>query len=212
MASDAQGGRRPGPVPVYYFVKGAKARPKHARTQTLTLPELELAALREVTTDPGVVSPPCKPRPNKKPSTRSKKAGPPAKRPPAALNAQQVADLSLLGHQLFELGRLEEARVVFEGLVGQEIRDAFPHTMLGTIYLSQGDQDRALALFEAALQLDRTDLAALVYRAEIRLGRGKVRLAQEDLSRALDLGAWEDPFVDRARRLSVMAQDLAKRR
>ncbi len=130
----------------------------------------------------------------------------------ALSSSQQVAERSVFGHRLFELGRLQEARAVFEGLVELELEDSFPHTMLGTIYLALGTQDRALALFEAALELDRDDLAALVYRGEIRLNRGKLKLALGDLNRALELGTGDDPFVERARRLIRMAQELAKRR
>ncbi|MBI3186067.1 MAG: hypothetical protein HYZ28_28355 [Myxococcales bacterium] len=124
---------------------------------------------------------------------------------------QQVAEMSLFGHHLFESGRLEEARVVFEGLVGMDVADAFPYTMLGTIYLALGDQDRALALFEAGLQIDERDLAARVYRAEIRLNRGKLKMALEDLHRAVEIGLGDDPFVDRAKRLLRLAQEMAAR-
>jgi len=122
----------------------------------------------------------------------------------------RLAEIALHGHQLFEMGRLEEARRVFEDLVGMEPRDSFPHTMLGTIYLALGDQDRALALFEAALQIDPGELSALVYRGEIRLNQGKVKPAMVDLNRAVTLGLGDDPFVDRARRLIRMAQERAK--
>ncbi len=125
---------------------------------------------------------------------------------------ERVAEVSLFGHRLFEEGRLDEARGVFEGLVSLGVEEAFPHTMLGTVYLALGDQTRALALFEAALALDPADLAARVYRGEIRLNRGRFRLAVEDLRRAVNSGAAEDPFVDRARRLLRMARELARRR
>lgn len=128
------------------------------------------------------------------------------------LSVQQVAEMSLFGHQLFESGKIEEARVVFEGLVGMDVADSFPYTMLGTIYLALGDPDRALALFEAALQLDRFDLPALVYRGEIRLNRGRLKSALDDFHRAVRLGPGEDPFVERAKRLTRLAQDAARRR
>ncbi|MHB8877165.1 MAG: tetratricopeptide repeat protein [Myxococcaceae bacterium] len=129
-----------------------------------------------------------------------------AKAAPAKMSPEEA----LFGHQLFEMGRLEEARVVFEGLVGTEPKDAFPYTMLGTIYLALGDQARALALFEAALQIDTDEIAALVYRGEIRLNQGKLKPAMVDLNRAVQLGLGDDPFVDRARRLIRMAQDRAR--
>ena len=119
--------------------------------------------------------------------------------------------MSLFGHQLFEMGKTEEARVVFEGLVSLEVGEAFPYTMLGTIYLALEDPDRALVLFEAALRIDRDDLAALVYRGEIQLSRKRLRAAREDLERALKLGVKEDPFVARAAKLLKMAHDVARK-
>lgn len=124
---------------------------------------------------------------------------------------QEVADLSLFGHQLFEMGKVEEAKVIFEGLVGSGAKDAFAHTMLGTIYLALKDQVRALSLFQLALEIDPDDVSALVYRGEIRLNRGKVKAAVEDLTRAMNLGAPDDPFVERASRLLRMAKALFKR-
>lgn len=128
-----------------------------------------------------------------------------------SMSRAQIAEMSLFGHQLFENGKLAEARGVFEGLVAQGIEDPFPHTMLGTIYLAQGESDRALALFEAALAIDPGDLAARVYRGEIRLSAGKLRPALQDLRRVLDLGAQDDPFVERARRLIQVGEERARR-
>jgi hypothetical protein len=125
---------------------------------------------------------------------------------PRGMSAWQVAEMSLFGHHLFEAGRLEEARVVFEGLVSFGVEDAFPYTMLGTIYLALEHSDRALALFEAALEIDPADMAARVYRGEIRLDRGKLKPAMDDLNLAVAQGAADDPFVDRARRLLRIAQ------
>lgn len=124
---------------------------------------------------------------------------------------QEVADLSLFGHQLFELGKVEEAKVIFEGLVGTGAKDAFTHTMLGTIYLALKDQAKALSLFQLALEIDPDEVSALVYRGEIRLNRGKLKGAVEDLTRAMKLGASDDPFVERAARLLRMAKALFKR-
>jgi len=113
----------------------------------------------------------------------------------------QIAELCLFGHHLFEQGRLEEARLVFEGVVSLEVEDAFPHTMLGTIYLAQGEPDRALPLFESAIRLDPRDVAARVYRGEIRLRAGSQRAGLSDLRKAVGLASARDPFVVRARKL-----------
>lgn len=118
-----------------------------------------------------------------------------------SMTRHELAEMSLFGHQLFESGRLEEARVVFEGLVGLDVADAFPHTMLGTVYLAMGRPDRAAALFEAALAIDPDDLAARVYRAELRLQSADGRRAVQTLQAVVAAGPPGDPFVERARRL-----------
>jgi tetratricopeptide (TPR) repeat protein len=119
---------------------------------------------------------------------------------------QAFVDLTRVGHEAFEAGRAEEARVVFESLVALGRRDPFAHTMLGTILLGAQALDRALEQFEAALEIDPEDLAALVYRGEIRLSRRKVARAVEDLERAVKLGPVGDPFVARARKLLSLAR------
>ena len=78
--------------------------------------------------------------------------------------------------------------------------------MLGTILLGAHRLDEALEQFEAALEIDPEDLAALVYRGEIRLSKRKVARALEDLERAVKLGPASDPFVARARKLVTLAR------
>jgi len=123
----------------------------------------------------------------------------------------ELSELAELGHQLFSQGRVTEARAIFEGLVASSAHDGFSRTMLGTICLALGDQDRAMALFEEALAIDPEDLPARVYRGEIRLNRRKARLAAEDFERAIATGQPDDPFVDRAQRLLKMAKRLTRR-
>jgi hypothetical protein len=121
------------------------------------------------------------------------------------LSRGQIAQMCLFGHHLFETGRVQEARVVFEAIVGLGVEDAFPHTMLGTIHLSQGEGRRALPLFEAAIKLDPRDVAAWVYRGEIRLQDGQVRQGLSDLKKACGMAPSTDPFVVRARKLMARA-------
>lgn len=125
------------------------------------------------------------------------------------LDSSGLGEIAVLGHQLYEDGRLNEARVVFEGLVAMDPPEAFPYTVLGAIYLAQQDLHRALALFEAALELDPTDVAARVYRGEIRLRLGQRAKGMRDLERALatDPDGPRSPFSQRAR----SALDQARR-
>lgn len=128
------------------------------------------------------------------------------------LGPGELRELALVGHKLFDLGKLNAARVIFEGLVGLGSQEAFPHTMLGTIYLALGDRGRAFLLFEAALRFDPRDLAARVYRAEVQLTAGRMKEATRDLRAVIDQGPADDPFVDRAHRLLKMAEERERRR
>jgi tetratricopeptide (TPR) repeat protein len=214
MASPEQGGRKP--VTVIHFPKvvpkPAATAPRR-RTQSIT----ELKPFDDDITDPTGAT--ANDAGRRRVSGRRTKTLESSPLPEAhvghvvkrARTPQEAADLAAFGHELFELGRFEEARVIFEGLVNHDVRDGFAHTMLGTIYLALNAHDRALALFQASLKIDADDLAALVYRGEIRLNRGKVKSAIEDLARAVTLAPASDPFVERAKRLLKMGKALVKK-
>lgn len=238
MPPDDRGpsGKRPARVAVYVFPKKAKgpgpsSTAPRRPTQTQPLPsegwdENDLVTepyfIPEGASKPRVTPPwPRTPTPSAVPRRgREKKRRSPAKRRskgalPSVTGApkaarESVAERSVYGHRLFEEGKVEEARRVFEKLVALDVADPFPHSMLGTIYLALGEPERALALFQACLAIDPNDLAALTYRGEIRLNRGKLKPALGDLNRAVELGAADDPFVLRARRLLRLAHDLAR--
>ncbi|HZN92439.1 MAG TPA: tetratricopeptide repeat protein, partial [Myxococcales bacterium] len=86
-----------------------------------------------------------------------------------------------------------------------------PHTMLGTIYLAQGEAKAALPLFESAIKLDPKDVAAWVYRGEIRIHTGQTRAGLSDLKKATGLASATDPFVIRARKLLDRSRSRARR-
>ena len=193
--------RKHTPVPVVYFPK--KATRTVSRTQTI--PELFLG--EDTKTEELDTS--------ERRGKRRSKSGSFARttlsdEAPSPEAEHARADMAALGHELFSRGKIAEARVIFEGLAA-EAADAFVFTMLGTIHLAQNELDKALARFEEALKLDPEDLAALVYRAEIRLQKKRVRQAIDDLQKAIGLGSSSEPFVDRARRLLQMARRAVKR-
>src|SRR5581483_5912148 len=221
MASPEQGGRKP--VTVIHFPKvvpkPALAGPRR-RTQSIT----ELKPFDDDVTDPsGTATDASRKRVSGRRTKTLETTQPGAQPMPEAhvghvagikrvKTPQEAADLAAFGHELFELGRFEDARQIFEKLVSRNARDGFAHTMLGTVYLALNAHDRALALFQAALKIDPDDLAALVYRGEIRLNRGKVKSAIGDLSRAVTLAPAVDPFVERAKRLLRMGKGLLKKK
>jgi tetratricopeptide (TPR) repeat protein len=188
-------GRKPARVEVHHFPKrGPRVAPRATRTQTI--PEVQL--VEELATESGE-------RPDdggrsKRGRSRSSDCH------PAVGAAPDYSGLIQLGHELFESGRVHEARVVFEGLIAAGHRDAFCFTMLGTVSLALKDFDRALELFEQALEIDPTDLAALVFRGELRLKQKKTAKAIKDFELAVQLGPADDPFTDRAQRLLTIAR------
>jgi tetratricopeptide (TPR) repeat protein len=224
-------------VPVHYFEKKKKAVPASERpTEELKRPvglsrnpslgDMDPPIATQPTTDP----PGSRKRKKKKGASaeQEKVTDPSVKLPLEQLDAwlqdgargealkqmsrKQIAELCLFGHHLFESGRMQEAKVVFEGIVGLGVEDAFPHTMLGTIYLAQGEARAALPLFESAIKLDPKDVAAWVYRGEIRLHTGQTRQGLSDLKKAAGMANATDPFVARARKLIDRAGGRRARR
>jgi len=215
-------------VPVHYFPKKNRPTPSSERpTEELTRPAglSRTPSLSDM--EPPIATLPTTDPPDGKGRRRRKKKGssgeaeritdPQVPLPVEQLDAwlqggadgealkkmtrKQIAQVCLFGHHLFEAGRLGEAKVVFEGVVGLGVEDAFPHTMLGTIYLAQGEAKAALPLFESAIKLDPRDVAAWVYRGEIRIHTGQTRAGLADLKKAAGMASATDPFVIRARKL-----------
>ncbi len=130
---------------------------------------------------------------------------------PSDDQSSATSELLALGHALFEKGKVREAKIIFEGLSLSMPNDAFVRTMLGTVCLALNELPKALEYFDLALGLDPNDIAARVYRGELRLHRRKMRPAIDDLEFAIAHGAANDPFVDRAKRLLKMARRAARR-
>lgn len=84
-------------------------------------------------------------------------------------DARKVAEV---GCDLAELGRLDEARVLFEGLVELNPKDSGARSALGTVYQKLNWVDEALAAYSAALESDEQNPIALSNRGELRLRAG----------------------------------------
>jgi len=204
VAAAPRGSRKPTPVQVVYFPKKGQ--------RTISRVTQTIPAVEEPVTEVDHPAPVRAEAPAARGRSKKRtKSGSTPKVSPQRREAEPLSELAELGHELFSQGRVTEARAIFEGLVASSVHDGFARTMLGTICLALGDQDRAMALFEEALAIDPDDLPARVYRGEIRLNRRKVRLAAEDFQRVVDRGGADDPFVDRAQRLLKMAKRLARR-
>lgn len=201
--SSALSRRKPAPAQIIVFHKKAK------RAFSAVVPEAPTVIMEEIVT---VTEAALETRTKRR---KSHSSVPKVRVTPVVPTAEEQGDatseLMSLGHALFEKGKVREAKIVFEGLSLSMPNDAFVRTMLGTVSLALNELPKALEHFEAALDLDPSDIAARVYRGELRLHKRKLRPAIEDFEHAIAHGAANDPFVERAHRLLKMAKKPARR-
>ncbi len=89
------------------------------------------------------------------------------------------------GYTLLQQGKLDEAKVIYEGLVYLDPYDPYFYTVLGSIRQKQEKFDDALACFEIALRLQPWNVNALANRGEILLNMGKIEEALADFQKVL---------------------------
>lgn len=122
------------------------------------------------------------------------------------MDAKQMASLLVTGHNFFSQGRIEEARLIFEGLSLLDPRNAYVNCILGAIYQQMGKYDQSVFRYTLALEIFPKDIQALTNRGEIYLKVGKFRDAAHDLKAAIDLDPGKaHPAANRARLLASMA-------
>ncbi len=102
------------------------------------------------------------------------------------MTAEHARALWDIGCELATAGRLEEARVVFAGLVASNPKDASVHAALGTVLQKLSRVDEALRSYEQALALEASNPVALGNRGELRLKAGD-RGGLYDLRRAVQV-------------------------
>jgi Flp pilus assembly protein TadD len=100
------------------------------------------------------------------------------------MTAEHAQLISKMGCELAGAGRLEEARVLFAGLVASNPKHAAAHAALGTVLQKLGKLPEAKASYDLALGLDPRNPVALANRGELRLKSGD-RAGLEDLTLAV---------------------------
>ena len=97
---------------------------------------------------------------------------------------EEAKSIAQVGCDLAAIGRLEEARILFEGLVAGNPKDSASRAALGTVYQKLGRADEAMSEYSAALERDPENPVALANRGELRLRKGD-REGFTDLARAV---------------------------
>lgn len=130
----------------------------------------------------------------------------------AGLGKQQLYEIAKQGYQLFSSGKLDDAEVIYSGLVAADPFDSVFHCHLGAVYFRKGEMDKAFEEYSAAIRLNIANIDALAGRGEIYLQRGELKEGIEDLRKALE----NDPeakrqSTQRARALLFSLRDAAQK-
>jgi tetratricopeptide (TPR) repeat protein len=130
------------------------------------------------------------------------------------INSFDLAALHLIGHTLYEQGRLEDAKNIFEGLRVLDPKNLFVTGILGSIYQKQEQYETALECYDSALNLFPDDIHSLTNRGEIHLRLGSLNKASDDLRKAIELDPEQKhPAGNRARllvELTLQCLEIAK--
>jgi len=114
--------------------------------------------------------------------------------------AEELHAVAQQGYTLFLNGKIQDAQVVFEGLVAIDPRNDYYYRALGVIFHKLGDAERAIKQFSYAIQVNPKSAAAWVNRAEVHLSLGKSADAGNDLRKALEVVTPREPQLARKAR------------
>jgi tetratricopeptide (TPR) repeat protein len=102
------------------------------------------------------------------------------------ISRKQLYAIAQRGYQFLNLGRLEEARQIYAGLVAADPYDSVFHCHLGAVFYRLGEMDKAFEEYDASIRLNIANVDALSGRGELYLLKGEVKKGIEDLRKALE--------------------------
>jgi Flp pilus assembly protein TadD len=120
---------------------------------------------------------------------------------------EEAKAIAQVGCELAAAGRYEEARILFEGLVEGNPKDAASRAALGTVYQKLGRLEDAIAEYSAALERDPRNPVALSNRGELYLRQGN-RQGFTDVANAVEADPHGDTVAGRRARALVKAITL----
>src|SRR5215211_6654873 len=128
------------------------------------------------------------------------------------LGREQLYEIAGRAYGLLNSGKLEEAAVIYRGLVAADPTDSVFRCHLGAAELRRGRAAEAADEFDAALRFNRANVDALSGRGEARLRLGRHAEAVEDLRAAVELDPQaRRPSTVRSRALLVSLRQAALR-
>jgi len=128
------------------------------------------------------------------------------------LTHEELYGVATQGRLLYDSGKTQAARQIFEGLTTLAPNEASFHTGLGAVYQRQEELERACEEYDRALALNERDVAALCNRAEVLLQQGKIEEAAKDLQRIAELDPkGEQGFSQRARGIALALSTIVQK-
>ncbi|MBI3179340.1 MAG: hypothetical protein HYZ27_06735 [Deltaproteobacteria bacterium] len=121
------------------------------------------------------------------------------------ITPEELYAIASQGYLLFLQGKTEPARVIFEGLVAIDPRNAYYYRALGAIYWRLKDAGKAVKQFTYAIRVAPRDVASFVGRAEVQVAQRQFQAARGDLQQALAFGEdHDDALLRKARAMLRM--------
>jgi len=121
------------------------------------------------------------------------------------LSEEELYAIASQGYFMFLQGKTEPARVVFEGLVAIDPRNAYYYRALGAIYWRLKEGTKAVKQFTYAIRVAPRDIASYINRAEIYVAQRQFKAARSDLDHALrSAGANDGALTRKARAMLQM--------
>src|SRR5687767_12759168 len=116
------------------------------------------------------------------------------------LSDDELYALSTQGYYMFLQGKTEQARVIFEGLVAIDPKNAYYYRALGAIYWRSKDPPKAVKQFTYAIRVAPADISSYVNRAEVLVAQRDFKAARADLTHAVERGGAHDAALVRKAR------------
>ena len=121
------------------------------------------------------------------------------------LSGGELYAVATQGYFFFLQGKSEPARLIFEGLVAIDPRNAYYYRALGAIYWRERQAQKAIRQFTYAIRVSPHDVASYIGRAEVYVASKNFDEARDDLQDAIARAGNQDgPLVTKARAILQM--------
>lgn len=124
------------------------------------------------------------------------------------LSTEELYAVATQGYHFFLQGKLQPARVIFEGLVAVDPRNAYYYRALGAIYWREGEPQKAIKQFTYAIRVAPQDISSYVNRAEVYVADKEFARARTDLNKAIEKGGpTETALLKKAQAILKMVEE-----